>query len=92
MFEPGYYRTKIFFAQNCKVSPPTHADYNDTFAAVVAGVGAIDGYQRGDSVKCAERMIFVVKLESMAAGRPMLERLPLGPDTMEFMRAKCLRR
>ena len=90
IFEPGYYRTKIFSAQNCKVSPPTHEDYNTIFAAMVAGVGAVDGNQRGDSVKCVERMIDVVKSEGMAAGRPMPKRLPLGPDSMEIMRTKCL--
>lgn len=90
IFEPGYYRTKVFSAQNYKVSPPTHADYNDVFAAMVAGVGALDGNQRGDSVKCVERMIDVVKSEGMATGRPMPKRLPLGPDSMESSRAKCL--
>lgn len=90
IFEPGYYRTKIFSAQNCKVSPPTHEDYNDLFAAMVAGVGAVDGKQRGDAVKCVERMIDVVKSEGMAAGRAMPKRLPIGPDSMELMRAKCL--
>ena len=57
---------------------------------MVAGVGAVDGNQRGDSVKCVERMIDVVKSEGMAAGRPMPKRLPLGPDSMEIMRTKCL--
>ena len=39
-------------------SVTSHARYyNDTFAAMVAGIGVIDGNQRGDSVKCAERMI-----------------------------------
>ncbi len=90
IFEPGYYRTKIFSAQNCKVSPPTHDDYNAIFAAMVAGVGAVDGNQRGDSAKCVERMIDVVKSEGMAAGRPIPKRLPLGPDAMEIMRTKCL--
>ena len=59
---------------------------------MVAGVEAIDGNQRGDSVKCVERVIDVVKSEGMAAGRSMPKRLPLGSDTMEFVRAKCLRR
>ena len=90
IFEPGYYRTQIFSAQNCKVSPPTHEDYNDLFAAMVAGVGAVDGNQRGDPVKCVERMIDVVKSEGMAVGRPMPKRLPLGADSMEIMRTKCL--
>ncbi|MCJ1381588.1 hypothetical protein MMC17_004699 [Xylographa soralifera] len=90
IFEPGYYRTKIFSAQNVKVSPPTHEDYNAIFAAMVAGVGAVDGKQRGDSIKCVERMIDAVKSEGMAAGRPMPKRLPLGPDAMEIIRNKCL--
>ena len=90
IFEPGYYRTKIFSPENCKVSPPTHADYNDLFAAMVAAVQAIDGKQRGDSVKCVDRMIDVLKSEGMAAGRPMPKRLPLGPDTMEYIKAKCV--
>ena len=90
IFEPGYYRTKIFSARNVKVSPPTHEDYNAIFAAMAAGVGALDGNQRGDSIKCVERMIDVVKLEGMAAGRPMPKRLPLGPDSTEIMRNRCL--
>ncbi|MCJ1391706.1 hypothetical protein MMC18_004571 [Xylographa bjoerkii] len=90
IFEPGYYRTKIFSAQNCKVSAPTHEDYNPIFAAMVAGVGAVNGNQRGDSVKCVERKIDVIKSEGLAAGRPMPKRLPLGPDSMEIMRNKCL--
>lgn len=57
---------------------------------MLAGVGAVDGNQRGDSVKCVERMIDVVKSEGMAAGRPMPKRLPLGPDSMEIIRAKCM--
>ncbi len=57
---------------------------------MVAGVGAVDGNQRGDSVKCVERMIDVVKSEGMAAGRLIPKRLPLGPDSMEIMRTKCL--
>ena len=71
------YRTKIFFADQCKVSRPTHADYNEILAALVAGVGAIDGNQSGDSISCAERMKDVVKSEGMAVGRPTPRRLPL---------------
>lgn len=57
---------------------------------MVAGVGGVDGNQRGDTIKCVERMIDVVKSEGIATGRAMPKRMPLGPDSMEIMRTKCL--
>ena len=50
---------------------------------------ASHGNQRGDPKKPAERIIDVLKSEGMAAGRPMPPRLPLGPDSLAAIRAKC---
>ena len=40
--------------------------------------------------KCVGRMIDVLKLEGVAAGRPILQRLLLEPDTLAQIRAKGL--
>ena len=56
----------------------------------MAGVQSVEGRQGGDPVECVERMIDVVKLDGMAAGRRMPKRLPLGRYAMDCVKAKCL--
>ena len=50
---------------------------------------AYHGNQRGDPKKAAERMVDVLRSEGMAAGRTMPPRMPLGPDALAGVRAKC---
>ena len=47
------------------------------------------GNQPGDPKKAVERMVDVLKSEGMAAGRTMPPRMPLGPDALAGVRAKC---
>lgn len=48
-----------------------------------------DGNQPGDPKKAVERIVDVVRSEGMAAGRPIPDRLPLGSDCLDTIRAKC---
>ena len=59
--------------------------YHETQTAITAH----HGNQRGDPKKATERMVDVLKSEGKAAGRTMPARMPLGPDALAGVRAKC---
>ncbi|MCJ1244246.1 hypothetical protein MMC30_001444 [Trapelia coarctata] len=92
MVEPGHYRTEIWGPSNLKTVPPSIPDYDGLNAALAGAVSAIYGRQRGDPLKAVERIIDIAKGEGMAKGKAWPERLPLGPDALEMLRANCKER
>ena len=89
IFEPGYFRTKIFSESNVKTAASTISEYDDVSAGVAGFVAATNGSQPGDPKKLVERVIDVVKSEGMAAGKVIPPRLPLGPDGLAVLKGKC---
>ena len=90
LFEPGYYRTKIYSQPNLVFEALQVSELAEIHKALQAGIAAVDGTQPGDPSKAAERMVDVVRREGMAAGKEIPLRLPLGRDGMEQMRNKCI--
>ena len=89
IFEPGYYRTKIFSPANVKTAPSHIPEYEEMEKAIAGFVAATNGKQPGDPRKLVERIIDVVKSEGMAAGKPIPQRLPIGRDAMAAIKKKC---
>ena len=52
-------------------------------------LAAANGNQPVDPRKLVERIIDVVNSEGMAAGNPILQRLPIGRDPMAAIKTKC---
>ena len=90
LFEPGLFRTKVWSQGNIVWGNLGIPDYAELDGALRTGVAGIDGNQPGDPAKAAERMVDVVRGEGMAAGREIPLRMPLGRDSLEDMRNKCL--
>jgi NAD(P)-dependent dehydrogenase (short-subunit alcohol dehydrogenase family) len=90
LFEPGYYRTKVFGGENMKWAAAGKPELDQFQDAIKTEVMAIDGAQPGDPAKAAERMVDVVRGEGVAAGREIPLRMPIGADAMETIRKKCL--
>ena len=88
IFEAGYFRTPVF-GSNMKLTRSVIEDNVKMYDEVQSTLTAFNGNQRGDPKKAAERVVDVLKSEGMAAGRPMPPRLPLGPDSLAVIRAKC---
>jgi len=90
IFEPGYFRTKIYAPENLKFDKvnPIH-DYIELNKMLKAGISAINGHQPGDPKKAVNCMIDVIKGEGFAKGKTLPARLPLGPDGLEQIRNKC---
>ena len=91
LIEPGLYRTKVYSQPNLVYEDLRVSDYAAMHSALQAGVAAADGNQPGDPAKAAERIVDVVRKEGMAAGKEMPFRLPLGRDSMEKVRNKCVK-
>ena len=72
-----------------KSNRPVIEDNVKFYDEIHAAITAQHGKQRGDPKKAAERMVDVLKSEGMAAGRTMPARMPLGPDSLAAIRAKC---
>lgn len=89
IFEPGYYRTNIMSSSNVKMASSSIPDYEEMAKGIERFVAATNGNQPGDPKKLAERIIDVVKSEGMAAGKPLLRRLPMGRDAMGTVVKKC---
>ena len=89
IFEPGYYRTKVMSPENIKFAPPLIPEYTPVTSAIKGFVEATNGSQPGDPRKLADRIIDVVKLEGMAAGREMPLRLPIGLDSAATIGKNC---
>ncbi|KAK3169840.1 putative secondary metabolism biosynthetic enzyme [Lepraria neglecta] len=90
IFEPGFYRTKAFSAQNFHFNVPRIPEYAEFNKGLRGFIEACDKNQPGDPTKFAERVIDVIKGEGLAEGKDMPIRLPLGSDGLEVMRRKCL--
>ncbi|KAL2046563.1 hypothetical protein ABVK25_011748 [Lepraria finkii] len=91
IFEPGYYRTKIFSTENVKTAP-SRIDDNEEIAKGIAGfVAATNGNQPGDLMKLVRRIMIidVVNLEGMATGKSIPQRLPIGRDALATVKTKC---
>ena len=88
IFEAGYFRTDVF-GSRLKDNRSVIEDNMKLYDEVQNALSAFNGNQRGDPKKAAERIIDVLKSEGMAAGRLMPPRLPLGPDSLAAIRAKC---
>lgn len=89
IFEPGHYRSEIFSPTKMKTAPSRIADYEEMEKALATFVAATDGNQPGDPRKLVERIIDVIKLEGMAAGKALPPRLPMGRDAMAPIVEKC---
>ncbi len=74
---------------NVRALPPAIDDYADITKVAGEFVAGMNGNQPGDPRKAAEIMVDVIKGEGIAAGKPMPERLPLGPDALGTIRRKC---
>ncbi|TVY41001.1 putative oxidoreductase [Lachnellula occidentalis] len=90
IFEPGYYRTKMFHPDNVKVSDLTIPDYKESYDGLMAMVANINGRQPGDPKKACELMVDVVRQEGLAAGKQIPPRLPIGADGIREVRNKCM--
>jgi len=90
VIEPGDFRTKVYSAENVKWAPLSIPEYQLMHDAIQAMVQAFDGLQSGDPRKAAERIVDVVRKEGLAAGKETPPRLPLGPDSLQQLRNKCL--
>ena len=88
LFQLGFFRTKIMDPRNLKGEAPSIDDYKELNTVVGDFVGGMNGNQPGDPVKAVNIMIDVIKSEGVAAGKPMPERLPLGPDVLAKIRDK----
>ena len=89
IFEPGFYRTQVMAPTNVKTTPSRISEYEEMDKAIAGFVAATNGNQPGDPRKLVERIIDVVKSEGMAAGKPIPQRLPIGPDAMATIKKKC---
>lgn len=89
IFEPGYFRTKIFDPTHLRVEIEPHEAYAEVLKQMGVQATAIDGNQPGDPKKAVERIIDVVRQEGVAEGREMPKRLPLGADALAVIREKC---
>lgn len=76
-------------SNNVKALPPATDDYANVSKAVGGFVAGMNDNQPGDPNKAAGIMNNVVKGEDNAIGKPMPERLPLGPDVLRIIRKKC---
>jgi hypothetical protein len=81
IFELGFFRTKIMDPANVKFRSEPIEDYKPIRDAVAQFVEGINGHQPGDPEKA-------VKI--MAEGKPLPERLPLGPDCLATLRKKAV--
>lgn len=88
LFQLGFFRTKIMDPGNFKAEAPSIDDYKELNTVVGEFVGGMNGNQPGDPEKAVSIMIDVVKGEGVAVGKPMPERLPLGPDVLAKIRDK----
>ena len=89
VFEPGFFRTKLMNPSNSKLGTTTISDYQAFFTGLKEFFEGGDGKQPGDPIKAVELMIDVLKSEGVAKGRTMPRRLPIGPDTIEVINARC---
>ncbi|MCJ1439399.1 hypothetical protein MMC27_008793 [Xylographa pallens] len=88
LFQLGFFRTKVMDSGNVKAEAPSIDDYKELNTVVADFAGGMNGDQPGDPEKSVNIMIDVVKGEGVAAGKPMPERLPLGPDVLAKIRDK----
>ena len=91
LFQLGFFRTKIFHPGNLKVetdpslSIPDYAEFNKLVGGFVQ---QMNGNQPGDPKKAVQVMIDLVKGEGVAKDRTVPERLPLGTDVFDKIKAK----
>lgn len=89
LFQLGFFRTKIMDPANFKVDPSSAiGDYSELSNIVNGFVGKMNGNQPGDPQKAVTIMIDIVKGEGVGEGKEMPERLPIGPDILEKIRAR----
>ena len=89
VIEPGNFATEVLETTNIKYETPTIAEYSPLHQGLKAAIEGSRTQMRGDPRKVVERIIDVVKSEGMASGKTMPIRLPLGPDALASIRAKC---
>ncbi|KAJ4356848.1 uncharacterized protein N0V89_004885 [Didymosphaeria variabile] len=90
IFELGFFRTKIMDPANVKLRSEPIDDYKPIRDGVAQFVQSINGHQPGDPEKAVRIIIDVVKEEGVAQGKPLPERLPLGPDCLTTLRKKAV--
>lgn len=92
IFEPAYYRTKVYAENNFRYEPlRSHlSDYKELHEGMVNGAKGLDGNQPGDPAKGMELIVDVVRNEGCAVGKEVPLRLPLGQVGVEQLRNKCL--
>jgi hypothetical protein len=90
IFELGFFRTKIMDPANVKFRSEPIEDYKPIRDAVAQFVEGINGHQPGDPEKAVKIIVDVVKGEGVAEGKPLPERLPLGPDCLATLRKKAV--
>lgn len=89
IFEPGMFRTPVLAAGAKPSKLAEDPDYADLAAEIQRDLIESDGKQNGDPKKAVKRMIAVIRGEGMALGKEMPKRMPLGKDSLSFMREKC---
>lgn len=90
IFEPGEFRTGILGKADRESEFVDDGDYGEMVARVRRGLSDSDGKQRGDPRKGARVMVDVINGESVAMGKMMPGRLPLGRECLETVRRKCV--
>lgn len=90
IFEPGYFRTEVFSNNNMVKYPSVLPEYEAFNKAAREQLDKIYHNENGDSVKGVARMIDIITSTGVAAGRDLPPRMPLGSDSLEGIRAKCL--
>lgn len=92
VIEPGVFRTALLKEGTNLASAQQHiADYDQTPAGgVAAWHERTHGKQSGDPAKAAQRIVDVLTLSGLAAGRTEIPaRLALGRDCYDIIKAKC---
>ncbi|QSZ36605.1 hypothetical protein DSL72_006485 [Monilinia vaccinii-corymbosi] len=90
ILEPGYFRTRMSSPANIKWEPTAIPDYEPVQNTLASMLQTLDRDHPGDPKKAAERIVDIVRREGLAAGKETPPRVPLGPDSLQRLKDKCL--
>jgi hypothetical protein len=90
IFEPGYFGTEVFSPRNIVHPAASQPEYEAFNKMASQRECAVYKHENGDVVKGVTRMIDVLTGTGMAVGKELPPRMPLGSDSLQVVRNKCL--
>ena len=87
MPEPGLFRTPVL-NKGTYIRSGLDA-YTQLDAETANAVRTVDGNQPGDPVKCVKHLIDLIQDASMAGGKNLPLRMPVGADAFDIIKQKC---